>query len=155
MVGRPGPSTMSRMWGLAEDQRLEQVLQGVVGQQGDRQHGERDAEAVGAEGDQHREGPGEERPVEGDVLVTKLRRAIGRTRGSPSAAAPRAVTARFISPMMVTPRAELRNEWTVSDTICWPTPGGRPSTAAIRSEGASVVGVQSFIRYSRRTGRGG
>jgi hypothetical protein len=39
--------------GLAEGQRLEQVLQGVVGQQGDGEHGQGDTDTLGAEGDEH------------------------------------------------------------------------------------------------------
>ena len=53
--------------GPAESHRLQQVLEGVVGQQGDRQHGQGDAEPLGAQGDEHGEGPGEERPEERDV----------------------------------------------------------------------------------------
>jgi hypothetical protein len=56
--------------GPAEGHRLQQVLEGVVGQQGDRQHGQGDTQALGAQGHQHhqhREGTGEERPEERDV----------------------------------------------------------------------------------------
>jgi hypothetical protein len=90
--------------GPAEGHRLQQVLEGVVGQQGDRQHGQGDTQALGAQGHQHREGTGEERPEERDVAGHEGHDGDRPGQRDPSSSAPSPTTAPFISRTMVSPR---------------------------------------------------
>ena len=66
----------------AERERLDDVLDGVVGEQHDRQHGQRVPEPTGPVGDQGREGAGHERPDVGHVARHERHQRDRRREGN-------------------------------------------------------------------------